>query len=295
MSPSPLAHARDITLRRLQLKSNAERAKLLASWPRRDGFEDARTLATHPLSQAIARDHIRQVQRQFPGLKDAKANAFLLVRATQNTPYAQQRQGVASLPELIRFGAGICQDTAAAIATYLFAVGWQCLLVAFPPSPTDPVPHLGVAMEAPRDLQGRGYSYGGRRYLYLEPTAPIPIGTMPPDLWHRRANIWHVTPAPNLILSGRAETNRGRYRITINVLNNGSAAATKCTIQMRSIGPDGSVTWAGQRSTPRLSVGNSWEYADEFEAIVARLIVTLTHPGTAPERIEWRTSASFGR
>jgi hypothetical protein len=94
---------------------------------------------------------------------------------------------------------GDCEDTCILLAALLQIMGYDVVLVNFPPGDDESAGHMGLGVAG--DFSGVYYAYGGTNYYYLETTDKWELGEIDDDYRDRQATLYTLDPAAILTLS----------------------------------------------------------------------------------------------
>jgi hypothetical protein len=138
---------------------------------------------------------------------------------------------------LVELG-GDCEDTSILTAALLQAMGYDVVLLNFPPVTADEAGHMAVGVALPLTSAGYYYEYQGEKYYYLETTNSSKLGDIPDEYRTWEATILELVPKPVLKLSNRVEWaeswfgfGEDKLAVEVEVTNWGTAPAEEVYVR----------------------------------------------------------------
>jgi hypothetical protein len=122
---------------------------------------------------------------------------------------------------------GDCEDTSVLLASLLEALGYDIVLLALYDAN-----HMALGV-AGDDLPGAYYEFDGRRYYYVETTAPgWRVGEVPPEIEGVSAEFLRVDRNPVLVVAWGVGVTDREVRVESLLRNVGDAPAERASVQV---------------------------------------------------------------
>ena len=141
---------------------------------------------------------------------------------------------------LVDYG-GDCEDTSILLASILYAMRYETVLIQFPH-------HMGVGVLGGEGTTGSYYNYNGEKYFYIETTGiGWGIGVLPEQYHGTKARVYEMVSVPILIHEWEANRTSVSAEMKVTVKNLGTATAENVFIHAGFDAGDNKV-WNTQQS-----------------------------------------------
>ena len=176
---------------------------------------------------------------------------------------------------------GDCEDSSILVAAILQLMGYDAVLVNFPPADSEDAGHMGVGVAG--DFSGARYTYDGTAYYYMETTDVWPLGEIDDEYRNRQATIYELDPIPVLKFHIQEPPNSAFVWTISETILGGGNRDVKLTTAVRNWG-----TVAAEDAYVRASYdGQHWfpaDYEDSYFDLqageqISDLQVEFTVPG----------------
>jgi hypothetical protein len=159
---------------------------------------------THPTDDAYVRSIADKLDDEAQRARfDSEETVNFVASFVQSLDYLDELNGEYPkypVETLVESG-GDCEDTSILTAALLQAMGYDVVLLNFPPVTADEAGHMAVGVALPLTSAGSYYEYQGEKYYYLETTNSSKLGDIPHEYRTWEATILELVPKPVLKLS----------------------------------------------------------------------------------------------